>query len=129
MPDKIFYRGTSRSYDRFPKLSCLSFPSKGGCSKRIIYKKPLFLYKITYCVCAWQCDQIGLFLKGLGDKWSYMSCPVFVHPFWLFWIFLILVETGVSTFWPTFGPNWVTFYCNIWSHLCFRTTAIPRPYL
>ena len=25
----------------------------------------------------WQCDQIGLFLKGRGDKLSYNRCPKF----------------------------------------------------
>ena len=27
-----------------------------------------------------------------------------------------LSETGVATFWATFGKTWATFCSNIWSH-------------
>ena len=52
--------------------------------------------------CSEQCDQIGLFLKGLGDKLSYSRCP---NSWQLFGYFL-----------GKFGENWVTFYFSNSSH-------------
>ena len=66
-----------------------------------------------------QCDQIGLFLKVLGNTFSYKSCK---NPWWQFGLCLkTLFSTPVSTSWETFVKFWVTFYFRIWSH-CWGPT-------
>ena len=63
-----------------------------------------------------QCDQIGQFLKVLGNKFSYKSSPII---WWLLGAFrktLGLSKNWCGIFWVTFGNIWTTFCSNIWSH-------------
>ena len=46
-----------------------------------------------------QCDQIGLFLKDLGDKFAYKRCP----NIWQTWGYFEKVETAFPTIWATLG--------------------------
>ena len=63
-----------------------------------------------------QCDQIGRFLTLFGkcllqkDAQMYGDfCAILKNiPF--------QAKTDLSTFWPTFGKIWATFYFSIWSH-------------
>ena len=56
--------------------------------------------------------------------------PKYLVTFWQSWKPLILSQTGVATFWATFGKTWATFYSNIWSHWwpllgLIGTTVVP----
>ena len=63
-----------------------------------------------------QPDQIGLFLNGFGDKFSYKICPNFRDYFENITFHL---KTAVGTFWASLGENWANLlFCIIlfWSH-------------
>lgn len=50
-----------------------------------------------------QCDHIGLFLNGLGEKCADKSIPNIVIPFWAISKYItIYAKTAVPTFWDTF---------------------------
>ena len=50
-----------------------------------------------------QCDQIGLFFKSLGYKFSYKRSPKVTQLFGLFW------KTAPGYFWTTFSLNLASF--------------------
>ena len=58
-----------------------------------------------------QCDQIGRFLRVLGNKISDKSGTDYCQLFGLSY-----VKTTVVTFWATFHNILDTFYFNRWSH-------------
>ena len=71
---------------------------------------------ITYSL-SLQCDQIGRFLKVLGNKFSFKSSPKVFCDFWaLLKNITFLVKSSMVNFWATFGTSWATFYFSIWSH-------------
>ena len=62
-----------------------------------------------------QCDQIGRFLKALGDKFFSKTNPnVGIFPFWVYLQIYQLSKNYCGDFWGTFGIIWATF--AIWSH-------------
>ena len=63
-----------------------------------------------------QSDQIGQFLKVLGDKISSKSSRNDRQLFGKFWKTSVLSKTTGATFWATFGYTWAFFYSNFWSH-------------
>ena len=63
-----------------------------------------------------QCDQIGRFLKILGDRKSSKRSPNDWQLFGLFWKTSLLCKNCIGYFWKTFVKNWTTFFSNIWSH-------------
>ena len=62
-----------------------------------------------------QCDQIGWFLKVLGNWISSKRSPNVLQLFGYFEKPHFFVKTALATFWATFGKNWATFFSNIWS--------------
>ena len=68
-----------------------------------------------------QCDYIGLFLKGLGNKFSCKSSQSQLVDF-LGWFEKVTIKE--TLLWLLFGQllreNWATFYSTIWSH-CERS--------
>ena len=71
---------------------------------------------ITYSL-SLQCDQIGRFLKVLGNKFSFKSSPKVFCDFWaLLKNITFLVKSSMVNFWATFGTSWATFYFSTWSH-------------
>ena len=68
-----------------------------------VFCKETFLGRKKFSFDQW-CDQIGRFLKILGDKFSFKSSP---DIWWHFGPFI--VKSAVAVFWATFGENWVTF--------------------
>ena len=73
---------------------------------------------LTFCSFYLQleCDQIGQFLKLIGNNLSSKRSPNDWQLFGLFQKFHSFIKTALAIFWVTFGKNWVTFYSNIWSH-------------
>ena len=69
-----------------------------------------------------QCDQIGRFLKVLGNRKSSKRSPNDWQLFGLFWKTSLLCKNCISYFLGNFWKNWATFFSNIWSH-CLRTTG------
>ena len=63
-----------------------------------------------------QSDQIGRFLKVLGNKISSKSSQIIGNFLGYFEYPHSYVKTAVATFWATLGNIWTTFYFNIWSH-------------
>ena len=73
---------------------------------------------LTFLLCAYkQSDQIGRFLKVLGDVFFFLKLPKCKLTFWdslknipckskLLWLH----------FWPAYSKIWAPFYLNIWSH-------------
>ena len=59
-----------------------------------------------------QCDQIGRFLKDIGDKISNKSSPNDWKLFGQLKKPHLNVKTTVATFWATFGNIWATFTPN-----------------
>ena len=73
--------------------------------------------------CIMQCDQIGLFLKSLGDKFSYKRSPINWWFLGLFWKMSRFKKTLLWHFWATFVKKWATLYSNIWSHWLYGVTT------
>ena len=63
-----------------------------------------------------QCDQIGRFLKFPGGKFSFKNSPNTWLILGILQNTIFELKTTVVTFWATFGKNWATFNCYIWSH-------------
>ena len=58
-----------------------------------------------------QCDQIGRFLKVLGNILPFKSCPNILWRLGLFW---------KTYFWAVFEKVWTVFRSNIWSHWLWK---------
>ena len=67
-------------------------------------------------VCSVQCDQIGRFLKVLGNRLSCKISPNDWKVFGLFWKTSLLLKTALPTFLGNFWKNFATFFSKIWSH-------------
>ena len=59
-------------------------------------------YQHSYHRCS-QCDQIGWFLKVIGDKFSYKVAQLYEKRFGLFWNHSFSRKTAVFIFWKIFG--------------------------
>ena len=68
-----------------------------------------------------QCDQIGLFLKVLGDKFSYQRSP---NIWQLFEVISHFVSKLQRLLFVHFWKKWATFYSKIWSH-CAQSQLLP----
>ena len=62
-----------------------------------------------------QRDQIGQFLKVLGDKISNKSIPSYYQLFGLFWKTILLCKNLFGHFLGDFWKHLGNFYSNIWS--------------
>ena len=58
----------------------------------------------NFCgLCAFQCDRIGLFLKGLGEKLDNKSSPNIWQLLGYFEVCHFLRKTNLITFWVSIG--------------------------
>ena len=61
-----------------------------------------------------QCAQIGLFWKGLGNKFPYKISLTIKKLYGLFWKNQFLVKTAVATtYLATFGKNLTSFFQHL----------------
>ena len=81
-------------------------------------RKHILWLSIVSC----QCDQIGLFLKVIGYKFSCKSCPKFFNAFWSIYKNVnFQVKPAVRIFGANLWKIWATFRSNIWSHWICKT--------
>ena len=84
-------------------------------------KTPRFRRSVNEPLGSFQCDQIGWFLKVLGDKFSWKSGQNIWWLFGPFSNFHFHIKTAVPIFWATLLKFSATFYSNIWSHWLLPT--------
>ena len=99
-----------------PNESCVSLHGKFSLYDRAFVLEsslseyaPWYLsppFKESWCE---QCDQIGRFLKVLGNKFSYKSSPSIRWPFGLF--------KAKKLIWPLLGQLWLRFGLLLFLHL------------
>ena len=63
-----------------------------------------------------QCDQIGRFLKALGNKFPCKGSSKYLTTIWPYWKVLLLSKICCGYFMGNFWDNLGYFYANIWSH-------------
>ena len=82
----------------------------------LLGKMPSSMAKSSLNCTPVQCDQIGRFLKVLGNWISSKRSP---NDWQLFGCFEKPHSFVKTAFWATFGKYWATFFSNIWSY-CSR---------
>ena len=74
-----------------------------------------------------QCDQIGRFLKVLGNKFCFKSSPKYLVAFRLFWKTSLLKLKPVWVILFNVKKKLGYFFTNIWSHWAQRKFAFITP--
>ena len=86
------------------------------------FKSCLYCCSLSlFCI---QCDQIGRFLKALGNKFSFQCSPNIWCLFGYFEKHNFISKNYSAYFLDNFCKNWATFYSNHWSHCLHRSSFV-----